>query len=157
MNEEYQDKSNSLQPAREGIRVHSALAGGDKNPDYQSGDWITLGVNRDLGDGRRPDLVIYKTYDEQTQQSEGKNGIVVVVDYYTGSKEDIQGPGGPEPLSHYNKGWGYSDCPEIKSFIDQGYEYQYIGSNARGLTEAYQDIDIASKLDQASQEHDDQK
>lgn len=139
---------------REGTEIHSLLATGDKNPDYQSKDWETLGVNRDLGDGRRPDLVIYKTYGEQTQQAEGKTGVVVVIDYYTGSKEDVQGPGGPESLSHYNKGWGYADCPEIKSLVDQGYEYQYVGSNARGLTEAYQDVDIASKLNQAAQAHD---
>jgi hypothetical protein len=115
-------KSNSLEAATRGKKIHEEFAEADLKSWVADG-WTKMGVNETLGDKRRPDLVLVKEPTETTK------GTVLVVDYYTGSKTEIQGVGGGEARSHNQKGWEYKTCPEIAERINSGYEFRYLGVN----------------------------
>jgi hypothetical protein len=65
--------------------------------------WEVMGINERMGGLGRPD----------------------VVDLYTGTKRDVMTPSGPESSTHNQKGWAYSNEPQIARLISQGYRFDY--------------------------------
>jgi hypothetical protein len=77
--------------------------------------WEVMGINERMGGLGRPDVVYVNHASKR----------VFVEDLYTGTKRDVMTPSGPESSTHNQKGWAYSNEPQIARLISQGYRFDY--------------------------------
>jgi len=106
--------SEGLEAARVGVAEHAmvkeAMRPFEGMP-LENG-WEILKVERTVGGRKRVDEL---WLDDGVRTGSGQKRIFVF-DTYTGKVE---------PPEHNQKGWGYAKEPEIKKYIDQGYQYYY--------------------------------
>jgi hypothetical protein len=106
--------ADKLGPARYGQRFHEMLKSVEHKVELAEG-WRLIAIDERVGEKGRPDYV----YVNDTKKQ------VLVVDVYTGTKDEIQTASGPESISHNKKGWLYSTEPLIRDLVLRGYNFDY--------------------------------
>lgn len=107
----------ALEEARGGREYHQMVEQNQQKGQY--GDWSLERQNEKIGGQGKPDEVWVNHNDKK----------VVIVDIYTGGKQDVQTPSGPESARHNEKGWNYIKEPYIQELIRQGFSVDYqVGS-----------------------------
>lgn len=103
-----------LGPARYGQRFHEMLKSVEHKVELSEG-WKLIAIDECIGGKGRPDYVYVNDAKQQ----------VLVVDVYTGTKDEIQTASGPESIAHYKKGWLYRTEPLIRDYVLRGYQFNY--------------------------------